>query len=147
MKTVIAAFVLICFSGIVRADGTGVTCSTWAKQIVAGDKEACSDLCPQAAQFDRFNYRPALSAAFQSKQGLAAFLGYLDKSSIMGAGAEAHACAVRALLEHWGDKVFARQLLSQPVKVREQAIGLIDYTGIQHFEARYPKTYRLAAHE
>jgi len=147
MKTIIAALALLSLNGVVRADGTGVTCSTWAKQIVAGDKEACSDLCPQAAEFDHYNYRQGLSAAFRSEHGLVEFLAYLERSSIIGSGAEAHACAVSALLQRWGDNVFAKQLSTQPVKVREQAIGLIDYSGLERFRARYPRTYQLAAHE
>ncbi|MBZ4187211.1 hypothetical protein K7B09_12855 [Thermomonas sp. RSS23] len=147
MKSSFAVVVLVVFAGAASAAEPQSTCSKWARQIAAGDTEACSDLCPQAAEFDHYNYRQGLSAAFRSEKGLGHFLGYLKRSSIIGAGAEAHACSVSALLEHWGDGVFARQLSMQPPKVREQAIGLIDYTALPNFKARYPKTYRLAAHE
>lgn len=147
MKNSVQVVVLVLLAGTASAAEPQSTCSTWARQIAAGDSEACSDLCPQAAAFDHFNYRESLSAAFGSEKGLTRFLGYLERSSIIGAGAEAHACAVSALLEHWGDRVFARNLSMQSPKVRDQAIGLIDYTALPRFKARYPKTYRLAAHE
>lgn len=146
MTRVFLAVALLSLGGVARADGQGATCAHWARQIAAGDKEACSDLCPQAAQFDHYDYRHGLSDAFRSSRGLDAFLAYLERSSIMGAGGEAHACAVSALLERWGDDAFADALLRQPTRVREQAVGLIDYAGLAHFKARYPRTYRLAAH-
>lgn len=122
-------------------------CSAWAQQIVSGPEEACDDLCPQALQFDRYDYRHGYAEALRSPEGLGAFLAYLDRSSIMGSGAELHACAVRSLLEHWGDGTFSAALVRQTCKVREQAIGLIDYTGFPEFQQRYPLTYGLAEHE
>jgi hypothetical protein len=65
----------------------------------------------------------------------------------MGAGAEPHACAVHALLVHWGDAAFSDSLASQPKRSKEQAIGLLDYTWFPDFKARFPKTYSLASHE
>lgn len=122
-------------------------CSAWAQRIVGGATDACSDLCPQARQIDRYDYRAGLQAAFASRTGLEQFLAYLGRSSIIGAGAEAHACSVRALLEHWGDERFAASLDKQSIQAKEQAIGLLDYTAIEDFQSSFPKTYRLASHE
>ncbi|MBO9768781.1 MULTISPECIES: hypothetical protein [Xanthomonas] len=142
MKSNFVLVVLVLLAGAASAAEPQSTCSKWALQIAGGDAEACSDLCPQAAAFDHYNYRQGLSAAFGSEKGLTRFLGYLQRSSIIGAGAEAHACSVSALLEHWGDQAFARHLSTQSPTVREKAIGLIDYTALPNFKARYPKTYR-----
>jgi len=142
---------LVVFAGLLpfsaSAGGPDATCATWAQEIVEGDADACSDLCPQASRFDQYDYRNGLAAAFGSTQGLDRFLNYLDRSTIIGAGAEGHACAVRALLEHWGDNMFARSLSHQGPHAKDQAIGLLDYTAIPDFQKRYPRTYMLAEHE
>ncbi len=129
------------------ADDGDRRCSTWAKDIVRGDTEACSDLCPQAKQFDAYDYRTGLETAFQSRTALGDFLAYLDRSSILGSGAEAQACTVRALLVHWGDEAFAASLAAQTAKAKNQAIGLLDHTAIDAFATRFPKTYALAPHD
>lgn len=147
MKTIVAAVLVGLLPSTVSAGDHDTSCVAWVQKIVDGDADACADLCPQAAEFDHYDYRNGLAAAYRSEKDLSAFLSYLDRSSIIGSGAEAHACSVRALLERWGDNTFARALSRQSAHVKDQAIGLLDYTGIPNFRQRYPKTYLLAAHE
>lgn len=145
MKALVAiGFVLALVAPPSWAGSADNACQRWAQRIVAGDRQACAELCPQATRFDHYNYRKGLSAAFKGRKGLDAFLAYLDRASIVGAGAEAHACSVRALLEHWGDTDFANSLGRQSTQAKEQAVGLIDYTALADFETRFPKTYALA---
>lgn len=146
MKVIITV-VLALSPAIAWPASSGSSCRAWTQEIIAGEADACSDLCPQAKTFDHYDYRQGITAAFQTKNGLASFLGYLDRSTIMGAGAEAHACSVRSLLEHWGDKAFAQILRRQTAGLRQQAIGLIDYTALLKFKQRFPETYLLASHE
>jgi hypothetical protein len=147
MKALGVTTILLLASGATRADPGDEQCVAWAQQIAKGEAGACADLCPQAKEFDHYDYRPGLQAALESRQGLDGFLAYLDRSTIIGAGAEAHACSVQALLLHWGDRQFAAALAKQSVQAREQAIGLLDYTAVANFQARFPRTYKLAAHE
>jgi len=100
--------------GAASADDGDRQCDAWAQAIVKGSADACSDLCPQAKQFDHYDYRAGLQAAFASEPGLQHFLKYVARSTVMGSGAEAHACSVRALLVHWGDQRFSTSLASQP---------------------------------
>jgi hypothetical protein len=147
MKRFAITLALVLVSGAVAADDGDEQCSSWAQEIVHGSTDACSDLCPQAKRFDRYDYRAGLKAAFASQQGLQKFLAYLGRSSIIGAGAEAHACSVHALLVRWGDRRFASALVKQPAEAKEQAIGLLDYSAVVNFQSRFPKTYQLASHE
>ena len=129
------------------ADGSGSSCARWARDIVRGEAESCDELCPQARKFDHYDYRAGLASAFESKRGLGRFLAYVGRSSIIGSAAEAHACAVHALILHWGDEAFSRSLSRQSREAREQAVGLLDYSALDAFEARYPRTYALASHD
>ena len=147
MKRFAVTLTLILVSGIVSAGEGHEQCSSLAQEIVNGSIDACSDLCPQAKKFDRYDYQAGLKAAFSSQQGLKKFLAYLGRSSIIGAGAEAHACSVHALLVHWGDRRFAATLAKESVEAKEQAIGLLDYSAVANFQSRFPKTYQLASHE
>ena len=147
MKRLSVAVVLVLASGVASAGTDDIQCTSWVQEILEGSADACSDLCPQAEQFDHYDYRAGLEAAFASRQGLEHFLAYLGRSSIMGAGGEAHACSVQALLVHWGDRRFATALARQSTKAREQAIGLLDYAATKNFQSRFPKTYQLASHE
>lgn len=146
MKGIIA-IVLALSPAVAQAASSSSSCRAWTQEIIAEKADACADLCPQAKTFDHYDYRQGITAAFQTKRGLANFLGYLDRSTIMGAGAEAHACSLRSLLEHWGDKAFSQTLTGQTARSRQQAIGLIEYTELPKFRQRFPETYQLAGHE
>lgn len=147
MSRFVAATMLWFAWSAAKADDGDRPCIAWAQEIVQGAADACSELCPQAQQFDQYDYRAGLQAAFASEPGLQRFLSYVGRSTVMGSGAEAHACSVRALLVHWGDQRFAASLTSQPAPVKEQAIGLLDYTAIADFQSRFPQTYQLGSHE
>lgn len=147
MNRLMAAMALFLVCTSAHATDEEMRCIAWTKEILSGLPDACSDLCPQAKQFDRYDYQAGLRAAFASGQGLGNFLAYLDHSSIMGAGAEAHACAILALMVHWGDQRFSASLGKQTTKAKEQALGLLDYTGVKDFQSRLPITYGLARHE
>lgn len=147
MKRLAALMALALAHGSASADDADKQCASWVKEILSGSADACSDLCPQAKQFDHYDYVAGLKASFASEQGLENFLAYLDRSSIIGAGAEPHACSVLALLLHWGDQRFSASLAKQSDMARKQAICLLDYTGIDSFQSKFPKTYRLAPHE
>ncbi|MEA9579495.1 hypothetical protein VC218_11415 [Xanthomonas nasturtii] len=146
MKAIIA--IILALSPVIARSASDVhSCRAWTQEIIAGKADACADLCPQAKTFDHYDYRQGVTAAFQTKRGLASFLAYLDRSTIIGAGAETHACSVRALLEHWGDKAFSQTLRRQTKRSQEQAISLIDYAELPRFQQRFPQTYLLASHE
>lgn len=147
MKGIVFSVLLLVLPGTSSAEDGERHCVAWAQQIVGGTGGACSDLCPQARKFDGYDYRKGLREAFASIGGLDRYLAYLGRSSIMGAGAEAHACSVQALLVHWGDKRFSQALAKQPGNVKEEALGLLDYTALTEFPSRFPKTYRLGAHQ
>jgi hypothetical protein len=123
------------------------SCNEWTDQILAGQGEACSDLCPQAHQFDSYDYVSGLKAALASHSGLTKFLSYAGRSSIIGAGADAQACTLVAVLDRWGDAVFASEIARQPAKSRARIVGLLDYASPEDFAKRFPKTYASAAHE
>jgi hypothetical protein len=145
--TILAGVPLLLTSSPAMADGGMNECVRWAQQIVAGQADACDELCPQAKQFDKYDYRAGLASAFRSQSGLSEYFAYVGRASIVGAAAEAHACAVHALILHWGDDVFARLLARESDQAKTQAVSLLDYTALAEFEARFPKTYALAAHE
>jgi hypothetical protein len=140
-----ALFLLASFPAF--ADGGQNSCVRLANDIVEGTADGCDELCPQALQFDNYDYRAGLTAAFESRSGLSAYFEYLDRSSIIGSAAEAHACSVHALILHWGDDVFSSLLSRQSEQSKNQAVSLLDYTALQDFEKRFPKTYALAEHE
>jgi hypothetical protein len=123
------------------------SCNEWTDQILAGHGEACSDLCPQAQQFDNYDYVLGLKAALASHGGLTKFLAYTGRSSIIGAGADAQACTLVTVLNRWGDAAFASEIARQPAKSRTRIVGLLDYASPEHFAERFPKTYASAAHE
>ena len=129
------------------ADGGRNECVRWANDIVNGAADGCDELCPQASKFDHYDYRAGLTAAFESRDGLSAYFAYPGRASIIGSAAEAHACSVHALILHWGDDVFASLLSTQPTQAKDQAVSLLDYTALEEFETRFPKTYALAEHE
>lgn len=122
-------------------------CRTWTRQMIDHGNDACDDLCPQAMEFDNYDYRKGLAEAFRTRAGLSRFFEYTGRSSIIGAGGDAQACTLHALLMHWGDARYAGALSKHSPDVRARVISLLDYAGIQRFEPRYPKTYALAVHE
>jgi uncharacterized protein (DUF1501 family) len=71
------------------ADGGQNSCVRWANDIVEGTADGCDELCPQAQQYDNYDYRAGLNAAFESRSGLSAYFEYLDRLSIIGSAAEA----------------------------------------------------------
>jgi len=122
------------------------TCKVWTQKIVQGNKEACSDLCPQELQFDKYSYAKGLKAAFSSQQGLTDFIAYTGRSSIIGAGADTQACNLQTLLVHWGDAKFSKATNKFGPKTRDIVIDLLDYSAVSNFKARFPRTYDLAKH-
>ena len=146
MKLLLALLLASVFT-LAPAAAPDASCIEWTNRILAGSDDACSDLCPQAHQFDNYDYVSGLKAAFASHSGLTNFLAYAGRSSIIGAGADAQACTLVAVLNHWGDHAFASEIARQPAKSRDHIVGLIDYAGPEHFAERFPKTYASAAHE
>src|SRR5579871_6633648 len=71
-------------------------CINWAHRMLDDRTDACSDLCPQAQHFDKYDYRSGLRGALASRAGLNDFLTYTGRSSIIGAGADAQACGLVA---------------------------------------------------
>ena len=122
-------------------------CMRWTRAMLESRDDACEDMCPQAMEFDDYDYREGLSEAFRTPSGLSQLFAYTGRPSIIGAGGDAQACTLHALLLHWGDARYARMLSKHSPDIRERVVGLLDYAGIQHFEPRYPKTYALAIHE
>ena len=92
---------------------------------MAGPVEFCSELGPQAMQVNDYDYRDGFEEATRTRAGPAAFLACVERSGIMGSGGELHACAVRSLLEQWGDTAFSSALsgLSQQVNDRKFQTG------------------------
>ncbi len=147
MKTPMLALLLLC-APLAHAGIPGeAECRTWTRQMIDPREDACDDLCPQAEKFDGYDYRKGLAEAFRTRAGLSRFFAYTGRSSIMGAGGDAQACTLHALLMHWGDARYAAVLSKQAPDVRARVVGLLDYAGIQRFEPRYPKTHALAVHE
>lgn len=147
MKTLMLALLLLGVPLAHAANPGDETCRKWTLEMLDSRSDACDDLCPQAMEFDDYDYREGLSEAFRSRAGLSRFFAYTGRSSIMGAGGDAQACTLHALLMHWGDARYAVVLSKHSPDVRGRVISLLDYAGIHRFEPRYPKTHALAVHE
>ena len=147
MRKVLA--ILIMFTGASAANAADTRdqeCKDWTQEIIRNPATACSDLCPQALRFDKYDYVKGLSTALSSHAGLSNFLSYTGRSSIIGAGADAQACNVYALLLRWGDDTFAQVTSEKPPSSRVRVVGLLDYAAVSEFQARFPHTYALAKH-
>jgi hypothetical protein len=139
---------LLCASPLVQAAlPEERDCAAWTRNILENKGDYCDDLCPQASRFDGYDYAGGLREAFRSREGLSRLFVYTERSSIIGAGGDAQACTLHALLLHWGDTRFAKALAVQPADVRADVMGLLDYAAVPRFSKRFPKTYALASHD
>lgn len=121
-------------------------CINWAHRMLDDRTDACSDLCPQAQRFDKYDYRSGLHGALTSRTGLSDFLRYTGRSSVIGAGADAQGCGLVAVLNTWGDREFASAVEAQSKNAKEHIGRLLDYAGVDQFQERFPRTYALATH-
>ncbi|SRR6266498_2434960 len=101
-------------------------------------------------KLDGVDYRKLLRGAVAyDRASLVGIFRYTANGQLMGEGAETNCEILHALLEHWGDSLFAAVLADEPNRVRRIVIAEIDY------DWSYPgwkpteflKTYRLAPHE
>jgi hypothetical protein len=146
MKFVVATILIALAPMASAATDPDADCLAWTNRMLQPTSDACDDLCPQALHFDKFDYRAGLKAAFATRRGLSAIIAYTGRSSIIGAGADAQACSLQALLAHWGDATFSAAAGKYDLKTRERLIGLLDYAAVPDFQARFPRSYALASH-
>ena len=103
------------------------------------EPDEAGNVFAQARRFDRFDYRTSLRLALADRAGLAAFLRYSGRTSLIGEGAEDHAEILVTLLDLWGDEAFARALASGSPRAVSTTQHFLEYGGATG--RQFPQTF------
>jgi len=136
-KRLLISLIFTCTAPLLAAETTDVR--------TALEKHLASDfteqkLFGQAAQFDNFDFKPALKSAIEKKESaLAELFRCCERTTLIGAGAEEHAYILKLLLQHWGDEAFVKVLRVQSAEAKQKVIWDLDYAFVEDFKKRFCK--------